>query len=201
MGRRIGISRIVCAAVALLGLDALAAHGVEYEHGEWRRVGASFACKVDAPRDLPPSAVDPNAMLAACLHLGPFVIGGDARTLASALGPPHETMPPQPKGAKALLWFLGERGQYPYFIATVLNGRIVALQVTGEAPAKDYGFNHVSLGDSTQTLAEHFGPAFGIRKSDQVGTDQWSYPPWPFSFEVKAGRVTSIRIIDSGRWQ
>jgi hypothetical protein len=199
MGRRVRITKVVCAAVALLGFGALAARGAE--RGEWRRVGASFACKVDAPRDLPPKAINPNALMTACMHLGPFVIGGDARTLVSVLGPPHETMPPQPKGAKALLWFFGERGQYPYFIATVLNGRIVALQVTGEAPAKDYGFNHVNLGDSTQTLAEHFGPAFEIGKSELADTDLWTYSPWPFSFEVKAERVTSIRIIDSTRWK
>jgi hypothetical protein len=28
------------------------------------------------------------------------------------------------------------------------------------------------------------------------GTDLWSYGVWPFSFEVKDGRVTSIRISD-----
>jgi hypothetical protein len=200
MGRRIGINRIVCAAVALLGLDILAAHGVEFERGEWRRVGESFACKVDAPAQVPPSAVKPESLMRACLRMGPFVIGGDARTLASALGKPHQTMA-QPKGANALMWFLGEREKYPYLVATVLKGRIVALQVTGDAAAIGYGFNHVDLGDSTQTLAEHFGPAFEISKSDQADTDLWSYPPWPFSFEVKAGRVTSIRVIDPAQWK
>lgn len=200
MVHRVELTRIVHASAALLLLGAFAAHGVEFERGEWRRVGASFACKVDALAQVPPSAVTPEALLAACMHMGPFVVGGDARTLASVLGAPHETMA-QPKGAKALMWFLGQRGQYPYFVATVLKGRIVALQVTGEAPAKDYAYNHVSLGDSTQTLAEHFGSAFSVTKSDQPDTDLWSYPPWPFSFEVKAGRVTSIRIIDSGRWK
>ncbi|WP_157100647.1 hypothetical protein [Rhodoplanes sp. Z2-YC6860] len=135
-----------------------------------------------------------------CLRLGPFVIGGDARTLVSALGPPHQTRT-LAKGAQAPMWFLGEREHYPYLVAILLKGRIVALQVTGEAPVKDYGFNHVNLGDSTQTLEGHFGPAFEIGKSELADTDLWTYSPWPFSFEVKAGRVTSIRIIDSTQWK
>lgn len=194
MAHRTNIIGIVSAAVALLSLGAFVAHGVELERGEWRRVGASFACKVDAPQDVPPSAIDPNTLMLACMRMGPFVIGGEARTLA-VLGAPHHTME-QPKGAKALLWFLGERERYPYFIATVLNGRIVALQVTGEAPAKGYGFNRINLGDNAQTLTQQFGPAFRVTKSDQAATDVWAYPPWPFSFEVKAGRVTSMRISD-----
>jgi hypothetical protein len=185
MVRRIEITRIV-SVVALLGLGAQVARGVEPRLGEWRRVGPSFACVADTPT------------LMACLHMGPFIIGGDASTLEAALGAPYETVP-QPKGAQALLWFLGEREQYPYFVATTLDGRIVALQVTGEIPAKGYGFNHVNLGDSTETLIKYFGAPFQVSKSDQPDTDLWAYPPWPFSFEVVAGRVTSIRIVDSAQ--
>jgi hypothetical protein len=204
MSHRIEITGIVRASAAVLLLGALAAHSVELEpagdvaleRGEWRRAGPSFACMVPAARQLPPSAVNPETLMLACMHLGPFVIRGPARTLASVLGPPHRTLPPQPKGAQVLLWFLGEPERYPYFVATVLNERIAALQVTGVAPAKGYSFNHINIGDSTQTLTEHFGPAFRVAKSDQPDTDVWSYPPWPFSFEVKVARVTSIRIND-----
>ena len=191
MGHHIEITRIGCTAVALHLLSALPAQSVELERGEWERVGPTFACRVAAPQ----RPLNPDTMMMACMHLGPFVIRGDARTLASVLGAPHRTLP-QPNGAKALLWFLGEQEHYPYFVATASNERIAALQVTGVAPAKGYSFNHVNLGDSTQTLTKHFGQAFRIAKSDQADTDVWSYPPFPFSFEVKAGRVTSIRIND-----
>ena len=136
-----------------------------------------------------------EALLMACMHMGPFVIGGGARTLEPVLVPPHRRLP-QPKEATALLWFLGEPGHYPYFVATVRNDKIVALQVTGSAHPKAYGFNHVNLGDSTDTLTKYFGPAFRVGKSDLPDTDVWHYGRWPFSFEVKAGRVTSIRIAD-----
>jgi len=196
MTHRAGITRIVrTAAVLLLGITA--AHAVEFERGEWRRVGATFVCKADGLQGPSTSAVTPEDMLKACQRMGPFVIGGDARSLA-VLGAPHRTVP-QDKGAKALAWFLGEPNQQPYFVATVLNERIVALQMTG--PAKAYGFNHVNLGDSTQTLTQYFGAPFRVAKSELPDTDVWHYPPWPFSFEVKGGRVASIRIIDPAQWQ
>jgi hypothetical protein len=139
--------------------------------------------------------VNPDALLMACMHMGPFVIGASAGTLEPVLGPAHRFLP-QPNEAKALLWFLGERDHYPYFIATVRNDKIVALQVTGTAHPKAYGFNHVNLGDSTEMLTKYFGPAFRVGKSDLPDTDVWHYGPWPFSFEVKGGKVTSIRIVD-----
>jgi hypothetical protein len=187
------IARIAGAA-ALLSLAAVPARSVELERGEWRRVGPSFACVVGGPKDLPPS-VTPDMLLMACMHMGPFVIAGDARTLTSALGPPHHLMA-QPNAPAAQMWFLEQKDHHPYLVATARNDRIASLQVTGPAPAKGYAFNHVNLGDSTETLTRYFGPAFRIGKSDLPDTDVWHYGPWPFSFEVNAGRVISIRIVD-----
>jgi len=87
-------------------------------------------------------------------------------------------------------------GQPPYLVATVQKDRIVALQVSGSATTKDFGFNHINLGDDTKTLIRYFGAASRVGPSGEAGTDLWSYQPWPFSFEVKAAHVTSIRIVD-----
>ncbi len=196
MRHRIGVDLIRSAcALAVLVLAALPAHGAEPELNVWRRAGAGFACVAAAPKGAPPGAVDPDKLALQCMHMGPFAIGGEARTLASVLGPPHRTVP-QAKGSDAMVWFLEQRDHYPYFVATVRNDRIATLQVTGPDPAKGYSFNHVNLGDSTATLTQYFGPAFRLSKSDLPETDVWHYGPWPFSFEVKAGRVTSIRIVD-----
>ncbi len=40
-----------------------------------------------------------------------------------------------------------------------------------------------------------------MAKSDQRDTDLRAYAPWPFSFEVKRGRATSTRIVDTARWK
>jgi hypothetical protein len=57
-------------------------------------------------------------------------------------------------------------------------------------------FNRVKLGDGTQVLVSIFGAAIQTKPSGEKDTDLWDYPPWPFSFEVKDGLVTSIRISD-----
>ncbi len=189
------IVTVAAAAAAVLLAAALPARSVELGRGEWRRAGAGFACVVGGPKDLPPS-VTPDMLMLACMHMGPFVIGGDAGTLPSVLGPPHRTVA-QPKASDAMVWFLEQRDHYPYFIASVRDGRIATLQVTGPAPPKkEYSFNHINLGDSTETLIRYFGAALQVTKSDLPETDVWHYGPWPFSFEVKGGRVTSIRIVD-----
>src|SRR5262249_6670658 len=98
--------------------------------------------------------------------------------------------------AVAWIYFLERAGSYPYLAVTVAQDRIVALQISGPAPAKGYSFNHVDLGAATDSVIQYFGRPSRIGPSGLEATDLWSYTPWPFSFEVKDGHVTSIRIAD-----
>ncbi|MET4231366.1 hypothetical protein ABIA85_004647 [Bradyrhizobium sp. LA6.10] len=41
-----------------------------------------------------------------------------------------------------------------------------------------------------------FGGPFHVGPSGLEKTELWTYEPWPFSFEVRQDRVTSIRISD-----
>jgi len=161
--------------------------------GEWRRAGAGFACVVKPPERLPFDKALPDAMARACSFLGRFALGDDPQTVTKALGPPHRSLA-QPKGATALVYFLEQAGQLPYFAATVSKNRIVALQISGSAAAKGYDFNHVDLGSSTGTVLQYFGQPSRVEPSGIKDTNLWTWRPWPFSFEVKDDRVTSIRI-------
>jgi hypothetical protein len=162
-------------------------------HGEWHRVGGTFACVVAAPKSL--DAPDPDALARACLRIAPVGIGDSEASLKATLGEPsrkHE----QPGNASAYVYFLDKPDHFPYLVATVRRGRIIALQTTGPAAGKGTRFNRVDLGDSAEKLKAEFGPAYKTSPSELPGTDLWSYGVWPFSFEVKDGRVTSIRISD-----
>jgi hypothetical protein len=162
--------------------------------GEWGRNGPSFFCKVGTRQKLAPEAINPDMLARACQRMGPFVIGDDAQVLQTTLGPPHKTLP-QPNGATSSVYFLQTQGQYPYLVATVSKNRIIALQVTGRvAAAKGYGFNGVDPGTSADALVRIFGQPFKTQPSEEQGTDLWSYGVWPFSFEVRDGLVSSIRI-------
>ena len=166
--------------------------------GEWRLNGPSFICVVPWPNKQPPKDLTPETLANACLYMGPFGIGRDASTVAAVLGPPHRTLP-QPNEAMAHLYFLEAPDRLPYLIATIRKDKIIALQVSGAATSKDYTFNHIKLGDDTATLVKYFGAARQVSPSTIKDTEQWSYGPWPFSFEVKGGRATSVRIVDSAQ--
>jgi hypothetical protein len=43
-------------------------------------------------------------------------------------------------------------------------------------------------------LMQFFGQPNHIEPSGEKGTELWTYNPWPFSFEVRDGHVSSIRI-------
>jgi hypothetical protein len=163
--------------------------------GEWHRAGAGFACRVGPAPKLPPEAIKPEILTRACLHMGPLVVGDEVKTLSAIAPAPHRTLPQQ-NGATALLYFLDGPDRYPYLVATVQGDRIVALQITGTAPAKGYAFNHIDLGAGTDALIQHFGSPTRLAPSGAKDTDLWVYGPWPFTFEVKDGHVVSIRIFD-----
>jgi hypothetical protein len=163
--------------------------------GEWQRAGSGFACQVHSQKKLTPGPDMAVALARACQRMGPLGIGGDARTLKARLGEPFRSLP-QPNDATAFVYFVETPGQHPYLVVTVHKDRIVALQITGSAAAKAYSFNGLNLGDSTETLLARFGPPEGRQPSSLKDTEVWGYGPWPFTFEVKGGRVTSIRIHD-----
>jgi len=160
--------------------------------GEWKRVGAGFACSAKMPQRLPPDQLE-ALITRSCLHLGPLVIGDDADRATAALGQPHRTLK-QPKGQVAWVYFIGERDHYPYFVVTVAAKKVVALQVTGETPAPGYDFNHVALGATSDELVAVFGSPSHFEPSELKDTELWTYPSQPFSFEIKRNRVSSIRI-------
>ncbi|UFZ07493.1 DUF2845 domain-containing protein [Bradyrhizobium ontarionense] len=160
--------------------------------GEWKRAGAGFGCKVVPPRQLSQELLL-AVMARACQRLGPLVVGDAASTAAGALGPPHRTLK-QPRDQVAWIYFIGQRERYPYFVVTVAADKIVALQVTGEAAAPGYEFSQVALGASKDDLVAVFGQPSHFEPSDLKDVELWTYPPHPFSFELKGGRVISIRV-------
>lgn len=161
--------------------------------GQWLRVGQTFACKVEAGKRITPPY--PDVLSLACQRMGALGVGISKASLKAALGEPHRRLP-QPNNATAYVYFLGKTDQLPYLAAVVKANRVVALQVSGPAPIAAYSFNQINLGASIEKLKAQFGGPFRVGPSGLEKTDLWTYEPWPFSFEVREDRVTSIRISD-----
>jgi hypothetical protein len=183
------------AAMAQSAAGLTQAHGADAfrdVRGEWKRAGGGFACIAKMPQQLTPAEVE-GLITRTCLHLGPLVIGDDASRATAAFGPPHRTLK-QPGGRAAWAYFIGQRDHYPYFVVTVEAKKVVALQVTGETAVRGYDFNHVALGTSSDDLLQVFGQPSHFEPSELKDAELWTYGPHPFSFEIKGGRVISIRI-------
>jgi hypothetical protein len=161
--------------------------------GQWLRNGQTFACRVEAKKGAAPP--DSDLLGFACQRMGALGVGISQASLKALLGEPHRKLP-QPNNATAHVYLLGRTDGTPYLAAIVKADRTVALQISGEAPVAAYSFNRVNLGDSTDKLLAQFGGPFHVGPSGLEKTDLWTYGPWPFSFEVRQDRVTSIRIAD-----
>lgn len=161
--------------------------------GDWKRAGAGFSCVVRTDKPLPPDAIKKGILVRACQRMGPFVVGDSAKKVTSLLGAPHRTLS-QPNGQIAWVYFVEQRDHHPYLIVTVAKTKVVALQVTGPTAAKEYAFNQIELGLPAKELLARFGSPSHLEPSEEKDTELWSYNPWPFSFEVRDDRVSSIRI-------
>jgi hypothetical protein len=161
--------------------------------GQWLRAGQAFACRVEAGKRV--TAPEPEVLSYACQRMGALGVGIPEASLKAVLGEPHRKMPPANNGT-TYVYFLGKPDHYPYLAATVNANRVVALQISGEAPTAAYSFNQINLGDGTEKLLVQFGSPFHVGPSGLEKTVLWTFGPWPFSFEVRNDRVTSIRISD-----
>ncbi len=156
--------------------------------GEYHRSGGGFACRVEGVKPEDSGRISEEW----CLHMGKLAIGDQAST-ASFLGEPGQLIPGE-NGAENRVFFLERPEALPYLVVTVASGKIVALQVTGDAPVRNWSFNRVQLGFAAQDLIGILGEP--MSKEPREGYEHWSYYPWPFSFEITEGHVTSIRIND-----
>jgi hypothetical protein len=131
-----------------------------------------------------------------CLQMGTLYVGMPRADVEALLGKPVTSVP------------VGERTAYAYSLQTdgtglmtsyvVMtygdDGRAIAVQLTGLPLKGNWRFCGLTLGSSEAALTARMGEAFSTSKSDDPGAVQWSYQPWTFSFEVKAGVISSIRL-------
>jgi len=141
------------------------------------------------PGQPPPTADDLDRL---CQRVGSLFIGMPEEEARRFLPGPGSAIP----NAGATFHFrLGPAG--PDAVATFEGGLLLALQLSGVAADPALTFQGVYLGMPETELEQRLGPALQ-RSTTQAGSDLWAYRPWPFSFLLRDGRVTSIRFY-SGR--
>jgi len=167
--------------------------------GGFRRQGQEFSCQVtitarSTPEDLLNGSDQP------CLFFGSFeaaiAIGSFAKPLLTTLGP-AVAIQPDTGGSRSHFFRFGDSDNPPFFVVSVVEERVAALQVSG--PPDTTGLDNLSfagihLGSPADQVRKRFGAPLRTDKGSTAESEMWSYLPWTFSFEITSGKVTSIRI-------
>jgi hypothetical protein len=161
----------------------------------YERAGAGFGCHT-SKEDMEKAQTEKRDV---CLRIGPLYVGISRADVEAQLGKPFTSVPAGTRTAFAYMLMKDEvTKQASYTVLTYdENGRADSVQVTGNAflsPSGAWLFSGLSLGMSQDAVIARLGPPMQTRPSDDPGAVQWNYLPWTFSFEVKDGVVSSIRL-------
>jgi hypothetical protein len=82
----------------------------------------------------------------------------------------------------------------PYWVIGFDRQRVISIQITGDLLVDQYAFSSIRVGDPESRVLLLLGPPEFSQPVSQVGGDMWGYSPYPVTFEIKNGRVYSMRV-------
>lgn len=145
--------------------------------------GNTIICKMQNPDDQD-----------ACLRIGDFKMGDDFAALASKMGKPYRIIPQSDERTAVVYVITATQESEAYWVLEHHDGKLVAIQLTGDAPVPDVSFSTIQLTDPEAKVKEVLGPRYAISEVPEIGGTLWDYDPFPFSIEFVDGKVYSIRI-------
>lgn len=160
---------------------------------EFFRAGGGFWCSIPAGHRPRGAGMEP------CLALGPLSIGMARAEAEGVLGRPLARTE-EARGIVfiyALAWSGQPRDSDLQTYAALRfdrADRVEMLQISGKPMQKRWAFSSLALGDPEGRLLAKLGRPFRTEPVAFNGAQLWSYGVWPFTFEVKDGRVISIRL-------
>ena len=129
----------------------------------------------------------------ACLRIGPVGLGDHSETVEANFGVANKIMPLDDKTA-ARVYFIHQTSKpLPYFVVTMREDTVVALQLRGANLEMPQSFSGLELGDSAQNVLDRLGPPSSHCPNSQ-GVDTWLYQPFPFAIELLDGVVVGVKM-------
>ncbi|MCK5620746.1 MAG: hypothetical protein KAJ11_00540 [Alphaproteobacteria bacterium] len=186
----LNLRRFVLALCLTLAVPLSAAQAAG---GEFRYSGGELNCisGVESAGQEPPY-LD-------CLQIGPVRIGETLRTVSMKFGKARQTVNRGPVTERIYPISLnvpaGQR--VPYWVIGFEGQRVISIQITGDLRVDQYAFSSIRIGDPESKLLKLFGPAGFSQPAPQIGGVMWGYSPYPVTFELKNGRVYSMRVSEA----
>jgi hypothetical protein len=180
------------ALTAFAALAASSAASYDDPTPRFQREGNAFSCHMNTPDYRTSEAEDRDV----CLRIGPFHTGTTRAEIETLLGSPVKTAQTNSGDFFAYRLQSNASGEMTtYLVASYsAEGKATSLQLTGAPWDGAWPFCGITLGTPEARVVERMGEPLQIDVSDDPGAKQWSYSPWTFSFEIKNGVVSSIRI-------
>ena len=159
---------------------------------EFRRVDGQLRCLDESGGEVYPPGMD-------CLRIGPVRIGETLRSVAMKFGKERqkasrgavtERVYPIDVGAQP-----GQR--VPYWVIGFEEQRVVSIQITGEVRVEQYDFSSIRVGDPEVSVLNRMGVAGFNQPAPHINGQLWGYPPYPVTFEIKDGKVYSMRVSEA----
>jgi hypothetical protein len=161
--------------------------------GEFRYSGGELTCVsgIESAGQEPPY-LD-------CLQIGPVQIGETMRTVSMKFGKARKTVK---RGAVTERLYpinlnVAVGQPVPYWVVGFEGQRVISIQITGDVRVDQYAFSSIRIGDPESKLLKLFGPAGFTEPVPQIGAVMWGYSPYPVTFEMKNGRVYSMRVSEA----
>ncbi|MEK6770171.1 MAG: hypothetical protein AABY62_00810 [Pseudomonadota bacterium] len=169
--------------------------------GEFTRASFGIVChsgmSVTMPK--PEEVAKATERVGRCLRIGPISVGDTRATIEASLGRPIRSIP-QPQDATADFYPVrwerlpdGQQRLAVYWVIFFREGRTVAVQLTGDA-YDGAVFSSVRLGDPAEKISARFGEPSSRQEVPSIGATLWKYWSYPFTFEVKNGKVYSMQV-------
>ncbi len=160
-------------------------------------VGAGGGLGCVTPSDWPveDDPHDPSVAYVSCLHIGPLQVGSRAAAYQDWLTEAYKVIPNSDGSISTVYLFESDSETAPYLVLTTQRDTVVAVQLTGESMPDEFHLSLIRLGDPEERVVSQLG---GPRMEHPIGEGieghLWGYTPWPLSFEIRDGRVFSMRV-------
>ncbi len=183
---RVSVPLFTAALIATASVPAYAGDG------ELRRVDGQLRCLDESGGTVHPPGLD-------CLRIGPVRIGETSRTVAMKFGKARQSVNRGPVTERLYPIDVGvPQGQrVPYWVIGFEDQRVVSIQITGDIPVHEYEFSSIHVGASEIKLQQRFGEAGFSQPAPRINGTLLGYPPYPVTFEIKNGRVYSMRVSEA----
>lgn len=160
--------------------------------GEFRRVDGQLRCLDASGGTVRPPGLD-------CLRIGPVRIGETLRMVAMKFGKARQSVNRGPVTERLYPIDVGvPQGQrVPYWVIGFDGQRVISIQITGEIAVREFGLSSIHVGDPEVGLQQRFGQAGFSQPAPQINGTLVGYPPYPVTFEIKNGRVYSMRVSEA----